>query len=368
MKRTPLYEKHIALEAKMAEFAGYEMPIEYPSGISTETLAVRKACGIFDVSHMGEIRVQGEAAEPFLNWLLSRPIDGKSQALVSYVVMCYPNGGAVDDFLVYRFAEAHDFWLVVNAANKDKDYAYLLEQKEEFFKRFPDQGQDLNIVDESDFYGQVAVQGPQSAEIMEKFLQGRKEGQAVIDQVLGLKNYRTFRRVLDKDLSLVISRTGYTGEDGFEIYAPKADIPAIWDELTALGAAPAGLGARDCLRLEAGMPLYGHEISHDLNALDAGLGFVVKDHEPFIAGKIVATRKLIPLVSEKKAIPREGYPVKYQGEEVGYISSGVYSPTVEKGIAYAYVDLDFPEDAEDFTVEIHRKDRPFKKTHTPFYK
>lgn len=368
MKRTPLYEKHVALEAKMAEFAGYEMPIEYPSGISAETLAVRQACGIFDVSHMGEIRVKGEAAEPYLNWLLSRPIDGKSQALVSYVVMCYPNGGAVDDFLVYRFAEKHDFWLVVNAANKDKDYAYFLEQKEEFFKRFPEYGQDLEIIDESDSYGQVALQGPQAAALMEKYLQGRKEDQAVIDEVLGLKNYRTFRRVLDQGLSLVISRTGYTGEDGFEIYAPKEDMSAIWDELTALGATPAGLGARDCLRLEAGMPLYGHEISHELNALDAGLGFVVKDHEPFIAGKIVAKKKLIPLISVKKAIPREGYVVKYQDKEVGYVSSGVYSPTVEKGIAYAYVDLDFPDDAEDFTVEIHRKDRPFQKCKTPFYK
>lgn len=368
MKRTPLYDKHIALEAKMAEFAGYDMPIEYPTGISAETLAVRQNCGLFDVSHMGEIRVTGEAAEPFLNWVLSRPIDGKSQALVSYVVLCYPDGGAVDDFLVYRFAEAHDFWLVVNAANKDKDYAYLLEKKEEFFKLFPEQGQDLNIVDESDSYGQVAVQGPQAAEIMKQFLQDRKEDQATIDEVLALKNYRTFRRVLANGLSLVISRTGYTGEDGFEVYIPQEETAAVWDEFVALGAKPAGLGARDCLRLEAGMPLYGHEMSPELNALDAGMSFVVKDHTPFIAGKLVQRKKLIPLISEKKAIPREGYPVKYEDKEVGWISSGMYSPTVEKGIAYAYVDVDFPEDAEDFTVEIHRKDRPFKKTTTPFYK
>lgn len=367
MKHTPLYDKHIALGAKMAEFAGYEMPIEY-KGISEETLAVREACGIFDVSHMGEIRVTGKAAEDFLNWLLSRPIDGKKTDIISYVILCYADGGAVDDFLVYRFDTAHDYWLVVNAANKDKDYQYLLDMRPKFYEAFPDAPQDLEIVDESDSYGQVAVQGPDSEKLMRKFLEGRGEKQEVIDEVLGLKNYRQFRRELDKDLSLVISRTGYTGEDGYEIYAPVADTPAIWDEFVALGCEPCGLGSRDALRLEAGMPLYGNEMSPELNALDAGVGFAVKDHEPFIAGKLVAKKKIIPLVSDKKAIPRSHYPVKVDGKEVGYVSSGMYSPTLEKGIAYAMVDVDFPDDIEHFEIEIHRKDRPFSKTKLPFVK
>lgn len=367
MKHTPLFDKHVGLNAKMAEFAGYEMPIEY-NGISEETLAVRKSCGIFDVSHMGEIRVKGEAAEPFLNWLLSRTIDGKKQDIVSYVVLCYEDGGAVDDFLVYRFADEHDYWLVVNAANKDKDFAYLNEKKEVFFKEFPEAGQDLEIIDESEHYGQVAIQGPKSAEIMKKFLEGRKEDAEVIETVIGLKNYRQYRRVLDNGLSLVISRTGYTGEDGFEVYIPADDVVAVWDEFVALGCLPCGLGARDALRLEAGMPLYGHEMSQELSALDAGMSFVVKEHSPFIAEGMTQKKKLIPLVSVKKAIPRAGYPVKYEGEEVGYVSSGMFSPTIEKGIAYAYVDVDFSDEAEDFTIEIHRKDRPFVKTKTPFYK
>lgn len=367
MKRTPLYEKHLALEAKISEYAGFEMPIEY-QGIQEEIHAVRNECGLFDVSHMGEIRVKGEAAEAFLNWLLSRPIVGRKIHIVSYVALCYEDGGTVDDFLVYRFAEKHDYWLVVNAANKDKDYAYLLEMKEEFYKRFPEQSEDLAIIDESDLYGQVAVQGPKTAEIMTKFLEGRKKDQAVIDQVLGQKSYHSYREILENGLSLVISRTGYTGEDGFEIYAPVADIEAVWDDFIALGCVPCGLGSRDVLRLEAGMPLYGNEMSAELNALDAGMKFIVSDHEPFIAGKLVQKYKLIPVVSVKKAIPRSGYPVKVDGKEVGVISSGAFSPTINKGIAYARVPLDFPEDVEEFEVEIHRKDRPFVKTTTPFYK
>lgn len=367
MKRTPLYDRHVALNAKMAEFAGYEMPIEY-TGISDETLAVRNSCGIFDVSHMGEIRVKGEASEPFLNWLLSRPIDGKNEKLISYVVLVYEDGGSVDDFLVYRFADKDDYWLVVNAANKDKDYAYLLEMKEEFYKRFPDESKDLEIIDETDLYGQVAIQGPDTAEIMKKFLEGRGEDQEVIDEVLGQKSYRQYRRVLDNGLSLVISRTGYTGEDGYEIYTPKEDIEKVWDELVELGCVPCGLGSRDALRLEAGMPLYGHEMSPELNALDAGMSFVVAEHEPFIAGKLEAKKKIIPLISVKKAIPREGYPVKVNGEQIGYVSSGMYSPTLEKGIAYAMVDVDYSDDQEEFEIEIHRKDRPFVKTDLPFVK
>lgn len=366
MKKTPLHEKHLGLDAKMQDFAGFDMPIQY-TGIPEETLAVRENCGIFDVSHMGEIRVTGKASEAFLNWVLSRPIDGKKESIVSYVVLCEEGNGAVDDFLVYRFAPEHDFWLVVNAANTDKDFDHLLACRDKFYELFPQEPQDIVIENESKFYGQVALQGPKSPDYMKKFLEARNCSEETVEQILSMKGYRTWRKDLESGLAWVISRTGYTGEDGFEIYCPAEDVVAVWDFFMAEGVTPCGLGARDCLRLEAGMPLYGHEMSAELNALDAGMSFVVKDHEPFIAGALKQTKKIIPLVSVKMAVPREGYPVKGDGEEIGYVSSGSYSPTLKKGIAYAMVDVDFDEaGVKDYTIEIHGKERPFEKTKLPF--
>ena len=369
MKKTPLHDKHLALNAKMGEYAGFDMPIQY-AGIKEEVLAVREKVGIFDVSHMGEIRVTGTSADAFLNWVLSRDISGKKTELVSYAILLYEAGGAVDDLLAYRFQESGDYWLVVNAANKDKDFAYLNDILPVFYEKHPEAVQDVKIADESEFYAQIAVQGPKSPEIMKALLEQFGEAPEFIEKVLGMKSYRMQRKPKFKgDLSMVISRTGYTGEDGFEIYLPAAEAGRFWDALIKLGAEPAGLGARDTLRLEAGMPLYGHEMSQELNPLDAGVGFAVKTDRPFIAaGKLVQHHKLIPLISEGRAIPREGYPVFADGKEVGHISSGTFSPTLGKGIAYALVDPAFPDEVEELMVEVHRKEQPFRKTTAPFVK
>lgn len=368
MKKTPLYEKHEALGAKMSEFAGYCMPIQY-KGIKEETLAVREHCGIFDVSHMGEIRITGSSADAFLDWILSRKVSGKKTELISYAILLYEHGGAVDDLLAYRFAPAGDYWLVVNAANKDKDFAYFREQLPVFYSKHPEAPQDVRIEDESDCYAQIAVQGPESVKIMREYLSRKGEDAATIEQILGMKNYRMHRELLDSGLSRVISRTGYTGEDGFEIYLPNAETPEAWDILMDLGCVPCGLGSRDALRLEAGMPLYGHEMSADINPIEAGVGFAVQPDRPFIAeGRMKAGRKLIALESEGRAIPREGYPVSVEGKEIGHITSGIFSPTLAKGIAWVLVDADFPDDVTEFMVTVHRKEQPFRKTSSPFIK
>lgn len=368
MKKTPLYDKHVTLNAKMAEYAGFEMPIQY-AGIKDEVHAVRNNCGIFDVSHMGEIRVRGTSADAFLDWVLSRPVSGKKPGLISYAVLLYEHGGAVDDLLVYRFEPAGDYWLVVNAANKDKDFAYLQEVVETFYEKFPDLPRDITIEDESEFYAQIAVQGPESVKVMENLLKWYNVSAEAMEEILNQKNYRSYRELKEDGLSLVISRTGYTGEDGFEIYMPKDMVVAFWDELIELGCVPCGLGSRDTLRLEAGMPLYGHEMSEEKNPLEAGQGFVVKQDRDFIAaGNLIQKRKVIPVISTSSAIPREDYPVKHNGEVIGVVTSGTYSPTLEKGIAYIMTDVDFPDDVTEFTIEVHRKDQPFVRTETPFIK
>lgn len=367
MNFTPLHNEHLALGAKMAEFAGYDMPIQY-AGIKEETAAVRQHCGIFDVSHMGELRVKGAAADAFLNYVLSRTVDGKKTSIISYAILLYPQGSAVDDLLVYRVQEAGDYWLVVNAANKDKDLAYLQEKSQEFLRKYPEAGSDLTISDESALYGQVAIQGPEAPAVTAATLLKMGESQEAVDKILSLKGYRQYRRPVNEKVDLVVSRTGYTGEDGFEIYAPAESIVQYWQAALASGAQATGLGARDALRLEAGMPLYGHELSDQISPLEAGLDFAVKPHEPWVVegGQIFKKRRLISLISEGRAIPRENYPLRYEGKEVGYLTSGSFSPTLNRGIANALVPVDFPEDASDFTVEIHRKDAAFKKTQSPF--
>ena len=369
MLETVLHDKHVALGAKMSEFAGFDMPINY-AGVKEEVLAVREKCGIFDVSHMGEIRVQGKSADPFLDWVLSRPVSGKKgTALVSYAVLLYEDGGAVDDLLVYRFQAAEDYWLVVNAANKDKDFAYLNDIVNKFYETHPDAEKDIVITDESPLYGQIAVQGPESPEKMKALLEWKGNSAEEIEAILNMKSYRMVREEIDDKVSIVISRTGYTGEDGFEIYLPNDKTPAYWDKLMELGCEPCGLGARDALRLEAGMPLYGHEMSAELNPLDAGQAFVVKPIEGFIAeGNLKQKIKIVPVISEGRAIPREEYPVFVDGKEVGKVSSGIFSPTLGVGIAYVQVPVDFPDDVEEFMIKVHRREQPFKKTTLPFVK
>lgn len=349
----------------MVEYAGWNMPVQY-AGIGDETAAVRNESGIFDVSHMGEVIVKGRDAGPFLDWLLSRPVSDKQPDQVTYVILANASGGSVDDLLVYETAE-DTYLLVVNAANKDKDVGHIKESLETYKK---DKGDlDVAIEDVSDLYGQIAWQGPKVRDNAPDVFKALGFKDDVIEQIKNLKRFRSVQFAdADGGVEWIVSRTGYTGEDGFEIYLPAEKTKDIWQGLVDQGITPAGLGARDVLRLEAGLPLYGHELDEDISALDAGLTrFVAKEGE-FQGSKMRDTisRKLIHIVSEGKAIPREGYRLIVDDEAVGTVSSGTFSPTLGKGIANVYVDPDFDPEGKELFLEIRNKLHPFSLVTSPF--
>lgn len=366
MKKTPLYDRHVALGARMVDYAGWNMPVQY-AGIKEEIAAVRNETGIFDVSHMGEIRVSGQGAGEFLNWLLTRRVTGKKPDQITYAILSAADGGTVDDLLVYTMGE-EDYILVVNAANKDKDLVHIRESLDSYQAAFKDRLSAIAIVDESDLYGQVAVQGPGSLDCMLEVAGrlGLDKGQQ--EELKGLKRFHEMIVELEgEDRSMIISRTGYTGENGYELYIPASKTATFWDIFIGAGVEPCGLGARDTLRLEAGMPLYGHEMSPDINALEGGMSFFVDlDHEfQGMVMKDKVTRRQLALVSETKSIPREGYEVHSGGKQIGLITSGTFSPTLDKGIAFALVDLDTPE-VEEVEVLVRKKLQPFTVVRPPF--
>ena len=370
MKKTPLNQKHLALNARMVDYAGWDMPVQY-QGITEEVMAVREKVGMFDVSHMGEVLVRGEGSGEFLNWLLSRNVTGKQKDQITYAILCYENGGTVDDLLVYEMDE-NCYMLVVNAANKDKDVLHINDSLITYRAKYPDREENIKIIDDSANYGQIAVQGPESLKVMRDLAEKLGLDAEQKEQLQGLKRYRQIQ--VDKDgfeRKMIISRTGYTGENGYEIYLPAELTSEVWDLLYDYGVAPAGLGARDALRLEAGMPLYGHEMSEDITPLEGDMGFFIDFSREFQGGdqmKARSTRKKIALVSEGRAIPRDGYSVFLNNEEVGVISSGSFSPTLGKGIAFALVNADFPDDTELVEVKIRKKMEPFKHIAAPFVK
>ncbi|NLM18524.1 MAG: glycine cleavage system aminomethyltransferase GcvT [Clostridiaceae bacterium] len=360
MNRTVLYDEHLALNAKMVDFAGWEMPVQY-TGIKDETLAVREAQGMFDVSHMGEIRVSGSGSGKFLDYVLSRKISHRNPELTNYAFLCYADGGVVDDLMVYQLG-TEDYWLVVNAANTDKDFAYLQELLTKY-----DRKNEISIINETANYGLIAIQGTGSLTPTLKALSPIYPDLNISKRVEDLKRFRQVSFSLD-DKHLVVSRTGYTGEDGYEVYLPVADTIKFWQNLLKENIRPCGLGARDALRLEAGLPLYGHELSSEINPLEAGLDKFVELERDFV-GKAMANkqhRKLIALISEDKSIPRDGYPVFIQDQEIGFVTSGSFSPTLNKGIAFALVTADLAEDITEVEIAIRRKKHTYKITSTPF--
>lgn len=265
IKSTCLHDEHIALGAKMSPFAGFDMPIQY-EGITPEHLAVRKEVGMFDVSHMGEIFISGTDAEKFVNHIFTNDVVDMVSGKILYGMMCYPDGGVVDDLLVYKYADK--FLLVVNAANIDKDYEWMINQSESF---------DVCIDNQSERWGQIAIQGPKAEETLGKVLPQLAEKSSL----LGF--YEFFQ-----EGEYIISRTGYTGEDGFEVYATTVDTVSLWKSLLKIGVAPCGLGCRDTLRFEAGLPLYGDELSADISPVMAGLSMFCKlDKENFIGKDIL---------------------------------------------------------------------------------
>lgn len=357
LKKTCLYDSHVALGAKMSPFAGFMMPIQY-SSITEEHNAVRHAVGMFDVSHMGEIFVSGPDAEKFVNHIFTNEIHGFEPGKVLYGMMLHPDGGVVDDLLVYREFEPDHFLLVVNAANIDKDYEWILAQTE---------GYDVKVVNDSDNWGQIAVQGPGA--------------EKVVTEVLGLAEaaeltFYTYYEAQWNGHRMVVSRTGYTGEDGFELYTTCEDIKEIWKILLDNGVVPCGLGCRDTLRFEAGLPLYGDELSDTITPIEAGLGMFCKlDKEEFIGKDVVAKqkaegteRKLVGIELADKAIPRATYPVETEdGTQVGVVTTGYHSISLEKSICFAMVQTAYSKLDTPLWIRIRKKVFPGKVVKKRFY-
>jgi aminomethyltransferase len=328
LKTTVLHDKHVALKAKMAEFAGFDMPIQY-TGIVEEHLSVRRAVGVFDVSHMGNFFIQGDGAERFLQRMLTLDIGKVRSGQAVYTLLCYENGGAVDDLILYAF-RPNDYTLIVNAANVQKDFEWLKDHKTE----------SCTLLDRSEELSILAVQGPNAAPLMDGLAQGGFSG---------LKPFTVAQRLGVAGHPSCVARTGYTGEDGCEIIVENGRAPAIWDALLSAGAKPIGLGARDTLRLEMGYTLYGHEINAETNVIEAGLAWVVNlDKKEDFIGKAALLEtvqkglkhKLVGLLAEGKGlIPRSGCAVYFEGRKAGTVTSGGPSPMLGKGIALASLDI-----------------------------
>lgn len=354
-KKTCLYEKHIELGAKMVPFGGFIMPIQY-TDIVSEHLSVREHCGLFDVSHMGEIFVSGPDAERYVQHIFTNDITDAPNGKIYYGMMLNEKGGTVDDLLVYK-VDNLKYLLVVNAANIDKDYEWMLCHQSGF---------DVAIDNQSDVYGQIAVQGPES--------------EKVVEEVLGIAcselMFYTFKTVVHENEELIISRTGYTGEDGFEIYGSHSYIISAWERLIdSKRATPCGLGCRDTLRFEVGLPLYGDELLDDITPLEAGLGMFVKLTKDNFIGKdaLVAQkqeglkRKIVGIELAGKAIPRHGYEVLSGEEVVGAVTTGYQSISTGKSVCMAMVQIEHTALDTPLGVKIHRKVQEGKVTKKRFY-
>ena len=358
--KTCLHDRHLALGALMSPFAGFDMPIQY-TNITDEHNAVRHKAGMFDVSHMGEIFVSGPDAEKFVNYVFSNNIEGMEDGKVLYGMLLYPNGTTVDDLLVYKEFAPNRYLLVVNASNIAKDYEWLCTQAEGF---------DVKVVNASDDWGQIALQGPEAERYAVETL-GLDEAAA-----LGFYTYYETEYPGVAEPRMIVSRTGYTGEDGFEIYASHEAILKIWDTLLEAGVVPCGLGCRDTLRFEAGLPLYGHELSDDITPLEAGLGMFakVKDKADFIGrDALVAqkeaglTRKSVGIELQDKAIPRAGYPVEVDGVQVGVVTTGYRSISTDRSVCVAMVDKAYTELGTKVEIRIRKKVFPGIVTKRRFY-
>jgi aminomethyltransferase len=354
LKRTPLYECHLEAGAKMVDFAGWEMPVQY-TGVIEEHRAVRTAAGLFDVSHMGEVGVRGAGAEAFLQRLTPNDVSKLVPGRAHYSGLLTDRATYIDDILVYRLA-AEDFMVVVNASNAPRDFEWIAARAEG----------EAEVVDESERYALLALQGPQALAMLAPLAS---------PDVSGLKYYGFAQGTVDGAPAL-ISRTGYTGEDGFEIYLAPEHAPGVWRQLLAAGATPAGLGARDTLRLEAAMALYGHEIDEATTPFEAGLNWVVKlDKGDFLGRDALLAqkasgigRKLVGFEVQGRGIARQGHAVVSEGGPVGVVTSGTWSPTFEKALGLAYVPPEMAAPGTPLAIDVRGKALPAVVAAVPFYK
>ncbi|MEO0131783.1 MAG: glycine cleavage system aminomethyltransferase GcvT [candidate division WOR-3 bacterium] len=357
-KQTPFYEKHIQNHGRMVEFAGHLLPMQF-KGIIPEHLTVRKQVGVFDVSHMGRIEVYGRDRISFVDYLTTNDVEGLKEFQVQYSTMCLPNGGIIDDLLVYRLPD--HMLLVVNGARHEYDLNWIIEHKKG----------DVEIIDRTSEIAQLAIQGPKSEPVLEKLC-------AI--NLASIGYYWSAYAMLD-GIQILISRTGYTGEDGFEIYVENRFASQVWDLIfkagQEYGIEPIGLGARDTLRLEMKYCLYGNDITEETNPLEAGLNFVVKLDKPngFIGKEALLKskkegikRKLVGFEMTDNLIPRFGYEILINGVSCGKVTSGNWGPSVERGIGMGYVPIEFSAVGTELTIMGRGKLAKAKIVKTPFYK
>ena len=341
LKVTPLKDEHVKAAAKMVDFAGWYMPVEY-KGLRHEHQVVREKVGLFDVSHMGEIRIRGPKALQTVEWLTTNDVSRLENGQAQYTLLPNAEGGVVDDLIVYCVEKNQDYLLCVNASNTDKDFAWMVKNN-----------RGAEIVNESSRWGQIAVQGPLAMKLVERVFPGSAP-----------ENF-TFRPAKFTDATVLIARTGYTGEDGVEIFVPAAKTAELWRVLLEkgqdLGVEPIGLGARDTLRTEMKYPLYGHEIDDQTNPYSAGLGWVIKPAKKDFIGrdKMLAQkekglkRKLIGFKMREKGIPRQGYKLfSTGGLEAGFVTSGTLSPTLNDNIGIGYLDRELCDEGQEIHVDI----------------
>lgn len=359
LKRTPLYDEHRALDARLVEFSGWEMPVQY-SSILEEHRTVRTRAGLFDVSHMGEFRVEGQDALAYLQYLVPNDVSKLAIHQALYTQLCLPDAGTIDDLLIYRLDE-NQYMTVVNAGNIDKDFAWAEKQSRNF---------DIRLTNQSDSTGLLALQGPEAQNILQPLTE--------VD-LSGIRYYH-FDTGKVNGIDCIISRTGYTGEDGFELYCSSADVVKLWRDLLAAGKErgllPAGLGARDTLRLEAGYCLYGHELDEATNPLEASLGWTIKLNKgEFIGHDALAKikeqgvkRKLIGIEMVERGVCRGGYGIYADGRQIGALTSGTPSPTLNKNIGMGYVEAAYAVPGKSVHIDIRGKRTAAQIIALPFYK
>lgn len=361
LKRTPLYEIYKEYGGKTIDFGGWDLPVQF-SGIKEEHEAVRTKAGIFDVSHMGEIEVKGPDSLQFLQKMMTNDVSKVKEGSAQYTAMCYENGGTVDDLLIYKMGGDH-YLLVVNASNTDKDYKWLNDHLEG----------DVTLTNLSDQTAQIAIQGPRAEQVLQKL--AREDDLSEI-------GFFKFKDGVDLNgAKALVSRTGYTGEDGFEIYCKPEDVAMLWKEILEAGkeegVLPCGLGARDTLRFEANLALYGQELSPEISPLEAGVGFAVKvNKEADFIGKEAlkqqkengVPRKIAGIEMIDRGIPRHGYPVFTDGEQIGEVTTGTQSPTLKKNIGLVLIKSEFAGLDNEVEVEIRGKKLKAKIVPVPFYK
>ena len=353
-KQTPLYQKHLDAQGRIVPFAGYLLPVQYPTGVIAEHMAVRQQAGIFDVSHMGEIYLEGPDAEANLNHILTNNFTGMPVGSCRYALMLYENGGQVDDLIVYKMSDVK-FFVVLNASNTEKDIAWFRQHL----------SGNCTLTDLSDATAQIALQGPDSKKIIT----------ALCNEAGLPQKYYTFVPELTvAGAPCLVSRTGYTGEFGYELYMSPADAPKVWDALLAQGAIPCGLGCRDTLRLEAAMPLYGHELGEEVNALAAGLSFAIKMDKADFIGKSALEQQQDParlrvgLKVTGRGIVREHESIVKDGQEVGQTTSGTHCPYLGGAYAMAYLDKELCAPGTAVEVMVRGRSIAAEVVPLPFYK